>query len=474
MKIFLAAIMLILVSCATHKKAAIKLTEEGLHEAALEQWVLAYQKDSKDLEVQVGLRMCQEKVSNERLVRIRDLRLAKDDEKALDELQSLMGLQSKHGIQLDFNSSTFQGRETTLLWKHQKSQVLNLTSQMKPLAAEIRYRKYANVFQSLPEYPTLKATIDQTGVLQCKNLRKGLKAKPFYRSFVSQYCKFFEHNREMKPTKDTISSALYANPAITINIEGSDNDMSTKILKAMSDGFEASAWYHPEAKKTITVDINGRYKWNKSSESVSQAHNYTVEIPYTAYESVSKTREVPYNAQEYKCVNSKCDYVTVTKYKSETYYESEPVTRYRQETRVHRFIATKKSMDFEIVLNGKLSLEKLKHTFSFMKEDTENKILHDENLPKIGLQPKTEDVTKPIAKFEYYSLLAGGDLRLELDALWIQQFCGLSKERDAASLGENVIRCRRAPSYPEAFVDTWFLNNYGVSAKDAESLIGRY
>ena len=451
--------MLILISCATHKKAAIKLTEEGLHEAALEQWVLAYQNDPKDTEVQVGLRMCQEKVSNERLVRIRDLRLAKDDEQALDELQSLMGLQSKHGIQLDFNSSTFQGRETTLLWKHQKSQVTNLNSQMKPLAAEARYRKYANVFQSLPEYATLKTKIDQTGIAQCKTLRKGLKGKPFYRSFVTQYCKFFDPNNEIKTKTATISSVLFANTAVTGIIEGSDDEMSTKMMKAMSEGFESSAWYHPEAKKSVTIDLNGRYKWDKSAEFIAQAHSYTVEIPYTAYESVMKTREVPYSAYE--------NGVTITKYKTETYYESEPVTRYRTETRVHNYAATKKTMDFEIVLKGKVAIENLKHPFSFMKEETESKILHDVNLPKIGLHPKTEDVTKPIAKFEYYSLLAGGDLRLELDALWIKQFCSNPTE-------ENVIRCRRAPSYPETFVDTWFLNNFGVSAKDTEALIGRF
>lgn len=459
MKIILFALMLILVSCSSHKKAAIKLTEEGLHEAALEQWVLAFQKDPKDTEVQVGLRMCQEKVSNERLVRIRDLRLAKDDEQALDELQSLMGLQNKHGIQLDFNSSTFQGRETSILWKHQKARVLNLTKQTKPLAAEQRYRKYANVFQSIPEYATLKTTIDQTGINQCKSLRKNIKGKPFYRSFITQYCKFFDPNNAVKTTTTTISSVLFAHPAVQLKIEGSDDDMTTKMFKALSEGFEASAWYHPEAKKTINIDVNGRYKWKKFTDTISQSHSYTVEIPYTAYESVRKTREIPYSVQE--------NGFSVTKYKSETYYESEPVTRYRDETRVHRYSARKNEIDFEIVLKGMIGLEQLKHPFSFMKEETEVKILHDENLPEIGLSPKTDDVTKPIARFEYYSLLAGGDLRLELDALWIKQFCNNPTE-------ENVIRCRRAPSYPDTFVDTWFLNNYGVSSKDTEALIGKF
>lgn len=459
MKIILASLLLLLFACSSHKKAATKLTEEGLHEAALEQWVLAFKDDPKDLDVQVGLRMCQEKVSNERLIRIRDLRLAKDDENALFELQNLLALQSKHGIQLDFNSSTFQGRETTLLWKHQKTRVLNLTSQKKPLAAEVRYRQYANVFQSMPEYATLKTTIDQTGVLQCKTLRKGLKGKPFYRSFVTQYCQFFDPNRVVKPTAETISSTLFSHVNIEIKLDGADDDMTTKLFKALSDGFQSSAWYHPEAQKTVNIGVNGRYKWNKEAYTISQSHSYTVEIPYTAYESVRKTRQIPYEASE--------NGVKFTKYKEETYYESEPVTRYREETRIHDYRATKKNIDFEIVLNGRVLIEQLKQPFSFTKEESESKILHDVNLPEIGLKPKTVDVTTPIAKFEYYSLLAGGDLKIELDSLWVKQFC-------SNPLEENVVRCRRAPSYPEAFVDTWFLNNFGVSAREMEGLIGNF
>ena len=467
MKIIIASLLILLVSCATHKKAAIKLTEEGLYEAALEQWVLAYQKDPQDIEVQVGLRLSQEKVSNERLVRIRGLRMAKDDERALDELQSLMAIQNKHGIQLDFNSSTFQGKETTILWTHQKSQVLNLTSQMKPLAAELRYRKYANVFNSIPEYQGLKSTIDKTGIDQCKILRKGLRSKPFYSSFVTQYCKFFDPQTKPKTKSVSISSALFAHPIVQVKLDGTDDEIKTKLLKAMVEGFESSAWYHPEAKKKMNIEVNGRYNWKRSSDIITQSHNYDVEIPYTAYESVRKSRTVPYNEQEYKCENGNCDYVTVTKYRAEDYYENEPVTRYRYETRVHNYSAKKNTIDFEMVLKGMIRIEKLNHPFSFMKEETENKILHDENLPNIGLHPKMDDVTKPIAKFEYYSLLAGGDLRLELDVLWIKQFCSTPTE-------ENVIRCRRAPSYPETFVDSWFLNNFGVSSKDAEALIGKF
>ena len=85
--------LFLLTSCATNKKAAIQLSEQGLHEAALEKWLAAYKDDADDIEVQVGLRICQEKVVNDRLVHIRDLRLAQNDEEAILNLKKLVDSQ---------------------------------------------------------------------------------------------------------------------------------------------------------------------------------------------------------------------------------------------------------------------------------------------------------------------------------------------------------------------------------------------
>lgn len=478
MKLVLIGLLLFLAACASNKKAAIKLTEEGLHEAALEQWVLAYKDDPKDLEVQVGLRMCQEKVSNERLIRIRDLRNAKEDEQALVEMQSLIALQTQHGIRLDYNSSTFQGRETQLLSRYNNAQILNLATSGKPLAAELRYRKYENVFQSLAEFKNLKARIISSGILQCKNLRKDIKGKPFFRSFVTQYCKFFVPDQLIKTTKTSIANVLYANPVVETSVEGIDPEMTAAMEKALKDGFEASPWFHPEAKKSLTMKVSGRYKWHRRSEVIPQAHSYDVEIPYTAYESVKKEREVPYESMEYSCDygagKSECKNRPVTRYKTQTYYESEPVTKYRTETRVYKYEATKRTLDLEMALQGKILIEKSTNPFSFSRNETETAILHDINMLEINLKPRTTDVSDPKNVFQNYSTLAAIEARAELERVWIKNFCSLPQDRALSSVGENVTKCRRAPNYPFAFVDTWFENSFGVNSASAESIIGKF
>ncbi len=478
MKIIIISLLVLLTSCSSYKKSAIKLTEEGLHESALDMWVLAYKDDPKDPEIQAGLLMCQEKVSNERLVRIRDLRNAREEEQAIIEMQKLIQLQGLHGFRLDFNSSTFQGRETLLLSKYNNAQILRLTAGGKPLAAELRYRLYNNVFESQSDYKNLRTEINNSGNLQCKSLKKNLKGKPFFRSFISQYCKFFNPESKFSATKETIANVLYANPMIEAEITGVDAEGNAVMTKALKEGFEASPWFHPEATKTISLKVTGHYKWNKHSETIPQSHSYNVEIPYTAYVSVKKEKDVPYETTEYNCDygggRSDCKNRPVTKFRKETYYESEPVTKYRTETRVFKYDAIKRTLSLELALQGKIMIEKLAGSFTYNRDETETAILHDNNMPEINLSPKTTDVSSPNTVFQNYSVLTGVEERAELERTWIKNFCSLPQDRSFPSIGENVTRCRRAPNYPVPFVDTWFENTFGVNSRDAETIIGKF
>ena len=144
--------LFLLASCATNKKAAIQLSEQGLHEAALEKWLAAYKDDADDVEVQVGLRICQEKVVNDRLIHIRDLRFAQNHEEAILNLKKLIDSQSTWQLKLDFNTSTFQGKEVEALWSPERSKLIKFANEGKPLAAEMRNRRISHIFKAMPDY----------------------------------------------------------------------------------------------------------------------------------------------------------------------------------------------------------------------------------------------------------------------------------------------------------------------------------
>lgn len=111
-------VLLLLCSCATAKKKAIELSEKGKHEEAIEYWAKAMKEDPDDEEISNGFQASLDVVSNDRLTRIRDKRLANNMQASLEELKGLVDLQKKWNIKLDFNSSSFQGKEVRYIWPY--------------------------------------------------------------------------------------------------------------------------------------------------------------------------------------------------------------------------------------------------------------------------------------------------------------------------------------------------------------------
>ncbi len=121
-----------------------------------------------------------------------------------------------------------------------------------------------------------------------------------------------------------------------------------------------------------------------------------------------------------------------------------------------------------------IHIEKNNYPVYFQKNEGEEKILHDYNLPNIGLYPQREDVSNPMLKFELIGKAFAFQLRHDLNAIWEKNYCTLPEKRDFASIGENVTRCRKLETYPAFFVDNWFENQFGVTAKKAQELIGQF
>lgn len=456
-------ILVLIVSCASDKKKAIELSEKGKHEQAIEFWARALQDDPDDEEISNGFQASLDVVSNDRLTRIRDKRLANNMQAALEELKGLVDLQKKWNIKLDFNSSSFQGKEVRYVWPYYKSTILAKIGNKLPLGAESDHKDYKDVFNSMKEYEEVQALINKSGRQKCTSLKKQHENKPFLASFVSQFCHYWNPGSTVS---STISSVLYSRTAMETNITNINQTYATGLHASMDKEMKATPWFHPEAKKEMRVKLNGEYTWQTNSRHIQQAHNYTEKVPYTDYESVSKTREVPYSAYE--------NGTYVTKYRSESYTEKEPVTKYRSVHRVYEYEALKKSLEITLNLSGMIYVEKENFPFFFQKNVGEEKILHDYNLPNIGLYPQREDISNPMDRFEALGNALALQFAHDLNAIWEKSFCTLPGKRDFASIGENVTRCRKLGNYPEFFVDSWFNTQFGVTAKKTQELIGQF
>lgn len=457
-------ILLLLVSCASAKKKAIELSEQGKHEEAIALWAEAIKKDPDDEEIQNGFQASLDYVSNDRLTRTRDKRLANNNQGALEELRGLVELQKKWNIKLDFNSSSFQGKEVQYAWPYYKSTIKTKLDQKLPLAAESDHKIYKDIFNSMKDYQAVQTDITKAGQKKCLVLKQQQGNKPFFTSFVTQFCKYFSAGRDLSST--TISSVLFGRTELEANIKNINETSIGALQTSLDKNLKETPWHHPEAGKIIVMKLSGEYNWTPKTEKIHQAHNYEEKVPYTDYEEVKRKRSVPYDT----VVNG----VRVTKYRTENYRDKQPVTKYRNVPRVYQYWATKNSLNIAMALKGTIKIDKESYPFFFQKNVREEKILHDINLPKIGLYPQREDVSNPMTKFE----VMGGEMALQfkkdLNAIWEKNFCVLPSARDFASVAENVTRCRKLESYPTEFVDGWFKNHFGVTSVRTAEIIGQY
>ncbi|WP_408095878.1 hypothetical protein ACJVC5_12615 [Peredibacter sp. HCB2-198] len=457
-------LLLLVCSCSSAKKKAIELSEKGLHEEAVSYWAEALKKDPDDEEVKNGLQSSLEIVSNDKLTNIRDKRLANQYQVAIDELKALTDLQKKYKLKLDFNSSTFQGKEIHYLWPHYQESINTKVKNDLPLSAEADQRHYQDVFSSMSDWHKVQAKVTKKGVKKCNTLKLTGEDRPFYRSFVTQFCKYWGPERGLSQT--TVSSKLFSKIETTTSIKNLDDTSVVALENALNKSLKESPWYHPESHRAIKMKIAGQYISNPQSQTVKQVHNYKVNVPYTDYQMVQRSRQIPYSAVE--------NGVMVTKYRTEYYQNKEPVTRYRTEPRIYEYLATKKTQTLSLNVKGSILFDKNNESFSFMKEETEERFLHDINIPDIGLYPAKTDISSPLVKFNSYSLDAAQKFKADMNSIWQKLFCTLPNDRSMASVGENVIRCQRLESYPEEFVNSWFKNHFGVTAMKARKMIGQF
>jgi hypothetical protein len=481
MNVLCLFVLLLLASCSTSKKLAQQLASQGLHEAAVPKWIEALNESPNDAEVQVGLKISQEKVLNDRLVEIRDLRNSKKYEEAILSLKKLIDTQNEWKTTLDFNSSTFQGKELQALWSYESDKLKRLANSGKVLAASQRDKEVSYIFNSLEDYKKTKDFVSAKGASKCVELKTHADSisKPFYSNFVNRFCGYYENKREVAASKEGISGVLFSSVASKVVIQGVNENMISELSKKVQEHFQETPWYDQVSKKSIRVELNGKYTWIPTNQDIHQVHNYKVSIPYTAYVPVMKTRQVPYQATEYRCVwnqyaGNTCGNVSVTHYRSEFYFVNEAVTRYREEARAYEYVATKHSQDLVLQFKGKIYIGSDTIPIAFSKHTTESKILHELNMPDIGLFPSREDVSSPISAFTEFADESSARISNEIDQFWVRKFCSFSKSRGIASEAESILRCRKSSSHPKANVDSWFSNSFGVTSDEAEGLIGSY
>jgi hypothetical protein len=241
----------------------------------------------------------------------------------------------------------------------------------------------------------------------------------------------------------------------------------------------ASVWYDPKGSHVSRVKVTGLFVPKHDKELVNQVHEYTIQVPYTAYVPVMKTRQVPYQTTQYQCVynynvGNICGNVPVTAYRTEFYSENEPVTLYQTVPKTLPYQAYKHYQTLILTLDGKAEIHGAQIPFNLAEKSDATGMEHDWNRPEIGLYPKKPNLPDPLEWVKGNLSSFASDFATNTDNLWEKLYCKPSpKGRSTASSSEQIHRCLRLKhSSPPEFIANWYKRTLGVSLEEAKTLIG--
>ncbi|MGE3608194.1 MAG: hypothetical protein AB7I27_01305 [Bacteriovoracaceae bacterium] len=476
MKNFYFLFLLTLVAaCSSHKKSAITFEEIGQYEEAVQKWQAALKEDPKDKEAQAGLKHSQEMSINSRLIKVRDLRLAKDSNSALQIFKETLELEKKWNTSLDINYAQFQASEASHLWTDFKSLLSYHLSQNFPLAAARIYHDYKSLFsfRSPDELNNEWKKINVLGAKTCQKLEASEK-HPFSTRFKNQYCHYFGIK---KMSKADFNKILFSNLDFKFSTENINQDLQTVIVKDLVNNFNSTPWYLKTASKKISLKLNGSFDIEAEERKILQTHEYEAKEEYTEMETQYKQVTIPYQVNEQTCNNyadpSTCRDIKVTKYKTEDQIVTIPMKKFRFVKKYYQYPAIKRTRELVLSLTGDYSLAQENKKIDFFKASKLEIINHDENHPEFNLLPNKDDFTNPNQEFRNYSALLGEDFKRDLIKTWEKTFCVLPSDQSSLNISENVLACYRGQKGQE-LVNHWFRNHHGVSPEIAENILNGF
>src|SRR5262249_53312675 len=118
---------------------------------------------------------------------------------------------------------------------------------------------------------------------------------------------------------------------------------------------------------------------------------------YTAYENVTRNRQVPYTEYDYQCDSqNNCRNVPVTRYRTDYYEETVPVTRYRDVPHSQAYDGYNRYQLLALSVNGETNYAVTKKPISFADRSEKSGFEHDWNMPDIGLHPQSAGLPDPL------------------------------------------------------------------------------
>ncbi|MGK0442140.1 MAG: tetratricopeptide (TPR) repeat protein [Pseudohongiellaceae bacterium] len=418
-----------------------KLYELGLYSEAADYYQRALQRDSDNVDAQLGLSRARYKIIDRGLIEVRMLRLASNSPAAAQQLEKLLRDQQAWNVELHGAVTLTQAEET----RYAKNWLLKEAHTLANADFPDAYRWFEYAYSHLianaqigDKLSVYKNQLSSLGDKKCQNLTKVVKGQGFFLAeFVYRYCSSWGRDVSLATDASDVSRYKRLRPHNHVQHstrqDNSQNENLRSHLTSLNDVFRGSLWYSPIGLKDLDVDVEGRVDYQHSARRTRRVANYTTENSVTKKSSSGE----------------------------ETTRVETTEKTYPYNARVHseKFVI---NVSYSSMVTGQTVKQK---AYKVKRHTSE---AHDEDFPAANLSPQAPDM------LNLHTLFSGEISRLNtgyitaLNAVWVSEYC---EKRIADGAGEGVLRCAKI-SPENTYVNNWFSQNFGIDYRQMVELYG--
>lgn len=496
MRFIILSLLFLLLSCASqNRRNAEVYMKAKKYELAYPLWKLELQESPGDADVIVAIDICQKEILNKKLITLRSLIKSKKLGEALSVSWEIKKNVNDWGLKHDHDSSSFESRLNDQLFKMFMSKGYYYLKNKQNLAALNLLRSHAKLFNSKKQKLKLikrRKRINVAIKRKCKKFKNTRNSKPYYKLFTERYCSVVrQKGRSIASTTKSHVESLYSDLDIELRIKNLPHEVADAFTAKIKSAFRDSPWYHPDSKKVARGLLSGTYIQKYNSAPSTKKHSYTVDVPYTAYMSVQKSKQVPYQKSVYKCKSVQavnqygyadysslptqvCGNVTETAYRTEYYYVKEPYTAYRSVAKTYTYPVLYEAQYLSLRITGSFIIGGLSKSINYTENISQRDYVSDTNLPDIELYPHPSKIVDPLKWIKSHLLPIQNKTEVSYKALYKKKYCEVGAGIGETSYINNIIACARLGAHSTAEVDHWFKNETGLEFDEANTYLGIY
>ncbi len=464
---FLATFLVALLSaCSGLRGRADDLYAQGAYRAAIETYEAALLEEPRNEKALAGLKRARTTFIDKTLIEVRMARFAGNLRLALDLLLEIVTAEAKWAYAPVGAVATTQSEESQEALRYIEAQVMDAIRRERPLGGLYLLTHYQPIFSGELSGRHAFLVDDLTrraGARQCRTLAKIQTAKyPYFSEFVRKVCTAWGMSDQGKASLLNAKRAeLYRGVKVAANVDGLPAPYRSGIDAALENALESSPWFDPKGGRILTVVLDGKFQLEHQKNPEHRFHGYTEQVPYTDYEEVTKTRQVPVVVND------------VTTYQTEFYSEREPVTRYHHVPRSQPYDGVYHRQSLEFRAGGTLTLNKISKPLRIDGSTHREGFEHHWNMPAIGLHSERPHLEDPETWVRQQAERLGSDMSVSANDIWDSLYCeSVSGEPTLIATGDQVHRCLRSRlKLPPAFVEAWYSRFMGLSAREADRLL---